>query len=71
MGHKHGELKELNDKDHFVILKTISGINEQVHKTNCYGNDDMKEMRNNFNGMLEQLLDVCSELHSEQEEIKV
>jgi hypothetical protein len=51
------------DKDHFVLPKTISGIKEQVRKTNIYGNDDLKEMRNNFDGMLEQLLDVVNELH--------
>lgn len=61
----------ISDSDQFVLLKVLSAMKERVHKTNCYGNDDLKEMRNNFNGMLEQLLDVCNELHSEQEEIKV
>jgi len=57
----------ITDKDHFVLLKKISGIKEQVGKISIYGNHDMKDMRNEFDGMIERLIDVVNELHKKEE----
>ena len=56
----------INDADQFALLKVIGGLKEQVHKTPSYGDDGMKELRNDFFGMLEQLTEVVQELHKEE-----
>ena len=57
----------ISDKDHFVLLKTLAGIREEVHKPNCYGNDDLKDMRNAFLGFIQGLVDMVQEPPSEEE----
>ena len=55
------------DKDHFILLKTIKGIKDNVDKTYTLGNDDLQYMRDEFLGYLRRLVDVVNELHKEEE----
>ena len=53
------------DKDHFILLKTIKGIKDNVDKMYTLGNDDLQYMRDEFLGYLRRLVDVVNELHKE------
>lgn len=55
------------DNDHFVLLKTIKGIKDNVDKMYTLGNDDLQFMRDEFLGYLKQLVDVVNALHKEEE----
>ena len=55
------------DKDHFILLKTIKGIKDNVDKMYTLGNDDLQNMRDEFLGYLRRLVDVINTLHKEEE----
>jgi len=55
------------DKDHFILLKTIKGIKDNVDKMYTLGSDDLQYMRDEFLGYLRRLVDVVNELHKEEE----
>ena len=57
----------INDKDHFVLLKTIKGIKDNVDKMATLGNDDTQYMRDQFLEYLKLLVGVVNTLHSEEE----
>lgn len=38
----------INDKDHFVLLKTIKGTKDNVDKMATLGNDDTQYVRDRF-----------------------
>jgi hypothetical protein len=54
------------DKDHFILLKTIKGIKDNVDKMYTFGNDDLQYMRDEFLGYLRRLVEVVNELHKEE-----
>jgi hypothetical protein len=53
------------DKDHFVLLKTIKGIKDNVDKMYTLGNDELQFMRDEFLGYLRQLVDVVNVVTTE------
>jgi hypothetical protein len=55
------------DNDHFILLKTIKGIKDNVDKMYTLGNDDTQYIRDEFLGYLRQLVDIVNELHKEEE----
>jgi hypothetical protein len=57
----------LSDSDHFVLLKTIKGIKDNVDKMATLGNDDTQYVRNEFLVYLQLLMGVVNELHKEEE----
>jgi hypothetical protein len=57
----------IGDKDHFILLKTIKGIKDNVDKMYTLGNDDLQYMRDEFLGYLRRLVDVVNTLHKEEE----
>jgi hypothetical protein len=54
------------DKDHFVLLKTIKGIKDNVDKMYTLGNDDTQYVRDQFSVYLRQLTEVVNELHKDE-----
>jgi len=42
----------IEDKEQFILLKTIKGIKENVDKMYTLGNDDLQFMRDEFLGYL-------------------
>ena len=59
----------IEDKEQFILLKTIKGIKENVDKMYTLGNDELQFMRDEFLGYLRQLVEVVNELHTEKEEL--
>jgi hypothetical protein len=57
----------IRDEDHFILLKTIKGIKDNVDKMYTLGNDDLQYMRDKFLGYLQRLVDVVNELHKDEE----
>jgi len=64
-----GDTIVIPDKDHFVLLKTIKGIKDNVDKMYTLGNDDLQYMRDEFLDYLLQLVDVVNVLHTEKDEL--
>jgi hypothetical protein len=56
----------IEDKDHYILLKTIKGIKDNVDKMYTLGNDELQYMRDEFLEYLRQLIDVVNTLHSEK-----
>jgi hypothetical protein len=57
----------IDDKSHFILLKTISGIKENVDKMATLRNDDTQYVRNRFLESLQMLMGVVNELHKDEE----
>jgi hypothetical protein len=57
----------ISDSDHFILLKTIKGIKDNVDKMATLGIDDTQYVRNEFLGYLTLLTGVVNELHKEEE----
>jgi len=57
----------ISDTDHYVLLKTIKTIKDKIDRTYTLGNDDLRAMRDEFLGYLQQLVSVVNELHEKQE----
>ncbi|HET7149222.1 MAG TPA: hypothetical protein VFI73_12060 [Candidatus Nitrosopolaris sp.] len=53
----------INDKDHFTLLKTISGIKENVDKMATLCHDDTQYVRNEFLEYMQMLIDVVNTVH--------
>jgi hypothetical protein len=52
----------IEDKDHYILLKTIKGIKDNVDKMYTLGNDELQFMRDEFLNYLRQLVDVVFHL---------
>jgi hypothetical protein len=57
----------MNDTEHYVLLKTIKTVKDKTDRTYTLGNDDLRAMRDEFLGYLQQLVSVVNELHEKEE----
>ena len=56
----------ISDTDHFILLKTIKGIKDNVDKMATLGNDNAQYMRDTFLDYLNLLSGIVNELYKKE-----